>query len=478
MQDTVSSKAGARVITIRIRGRLTPLFGILLLVALLPFLAASGPQRASVMLAVGAGHPAAPNERQPDGQALGGGALAPAPGMGDAINPLAAGANIFLFPSMQLAPSATAEVLAASVKGLPAFIWPVRGPESSGFGPRVHPVLGRAMFHTGVDLVAACGTPIRAAADGRVVYAAITPSWGRRVIIQHTPGLETGYAHMSQFLVSSGEAVKQGQVIGLVGTTGWSTGCHLHFDVIVDGQYVDPAPYLGLPPSTTARIPYYAAPHLVLDDNGTVVHTVEDGDVPIPPDADSRTPSKSTSLNAPRPTTSSPAPTTTETTTEPTHRPTTPVPTGTPSPTESTTTAPTEPPTGTPTTNEPTSIAPTGTPPPTASTTTAPTGTPTPTESTTTTTPTGTPTTATPTGRPTTTTPTDTPTTTTPTGSPTPTKPTACPSGSTTTSTSTTSGTATTSAPTDTSAGTCSTPLSTEPDQPGVAGTGSQPSTG
>jgi hypothetical protein len=466
MQDTMSSKPKARVITIRVRGRLTALFGVLLLVALLPFLAASAPRHASVLLAAGAPQPAAIPDTRVDAGALGGGGPATAARNGA---PLVPTNDLFLFPTFELPGSVIAnasQTSAAAGSGLAGFIWPVHGPESSGFGPRIHPVLGRAMFHTGIDLVAACGTPIHAAADGQVVYAAITPSWGRRVIIQHTPGLETGYAHMSRFLVTSGETVKQGDVIGLVGTTGWSTGCHLHFDVIVDGQYVDPAPYLGLPPSTTARIPYYAAPHLVLDDNGTVVHTVEDGDVPIPPDTHTPATSTSTAPRAPEPTTSRPNPTTSS--------PTTSAPTGT-------------------TTTEPTT-SPTGTPAPSGSSTTSPTGTPTPTPSTTTTgtTTTGTPTTGTPTtgtptssgssttsptGTPTTSAPTTSaspsaaPTTTTPTDRPTTADPTTCPTGT------ATANEPTTGTPGDITTGTCPAAQSTEPQQPGVAATGSQPGT-
>jgi hypothetical protein len=466
MQDTVPSKSVARVITIRIRGRLTALFGVLLLVTLLPFLAASTPRHASVLLAAGAPQPAASNDAPADDPALGGGP-ALAPPVGDAINPLAPGTNLFLFPTLQLPPSVSAEAMAAAVHGPTGFIWPIRGPESSGFGPRIHPVLGRAMFHTGVDLVVACGTPIRAAAAGQVVYAAITPSWGRRVIIQHTPGLETGYAHMSRFLVQSGDTVKQGDIIGLVGTTGWSTGCHLHFDVIVDGQYVDPAPYLGLPPSTTARIPYYAAPHLVLDDSGTVVHTVEDGDVPIPPDPATTAPAKATSPSAPEPTPSSTPPTskptaTPTTTSAPTATPTTSAPTATP-----TTSQPTPSPTDTHTTGTPTTPGPTTSPTDTPSTEPTTTSTQTTGTATSTTTPTSTETSTSPATSTAAPNPSESSTT-----EPTPSE-TAPASGTTTTSDEPAHDGTTSSSSTS-----AATTLATEPRPRGTAETGSEPSTG
>ena len=95
-------------------------------------------------------------------------------------------------------------------------------------------------FHTGLDFAAPSGTPIHAAADGTVVYARVSASWGGRTIIQHSPTLKTAYGHQSTFLVTEGQVVKQGQVIGLSGTTGWSTGCHLHFTVNQNGVPVDP----------------------------------------------------------------------------------------------------------------------------------------------------------------------------------------------------------------------------------------------
>jgi murein DD-endopeptidase MepM/ murein hydrolase activator NlpD len=117
------------------------------------------------------------------------------------------------------------------------FIWPVSGPITSGFGPRW------GSFHEGIDIGAACGTPIRAAASGTIIYAGWMDGYGNIVIIDHGGGLATAYGHQSAIYVSGG-AVSQGQVIGAVGSTGHSTGCHLHFEVRVNGSPVDPLGYL------------------------------------------------------------------------------------------------------------------------------------------------------------------------------------------------------------------------------------------
>jgi murein DD-endopeptidase MepM/ murein hydrolase activator NlpD len=335
-----SQPSGPLVLKIRVRGRLIPFSAILLLFALLPGLASSSPQnpKASVVLAAG-DHAAVQDAVSAVDAASAGlsdaalGDPAPASTAAGSAFADAIGGGLFMFPAIELTPI-TAEALVAPLLGGVTFIHPVPGGESSPFGPRMHPVLGRPMFHTGIDLAAACGTPIRAAAAGTVVYAEVSPSWGLRTIIEHTPSLKTAYGHQSKFLVKEGDVVKQGQIIGLVGTTGWSTGCHLHFDVILNDRYVDPAPYLGFPPSNANSVPFGAVPHVVLGPNGNVVHTVEDGDVPLP-DA------------GPAPVgtpTSSPSGT-------PSSRPTTPPTTG---PTGSPTTRPTPSPTGTTTSTPPT----------------------------------------------------------------------------------------------------------------------------
>lgn len=99
-------------------------------------------------------------------------------------------------------------------------------------------------MHEGIDIAAPGGTPIRAAASGRVILAAYTGGYGNYTCLDHGQGLSTCYAHQSGYAVSQGDSVSQGQVIGYVGNTGASFGDHLHFEVRVGGQAVDPMGYL------------------------------------------------------------------------------------------------------------------------------------------------------------------------------------------------------------------------------------------
>lgn len=120
------------------------------------------------------------------------------------------------------------------------FIRPVPGPIVSGFGYRRHPILGGVRFHYGVDIAAPFGTPIRAAADGIVVFAGWRRAYGNTVIVDHGNGLATLYAHCSEILVSEGTVVRQGQPIARVGSTGLATGPHLHFEVRRYGEPTNP----------------------------------------------------------------------------------------------------------------------------------------------------------------------------------------------------------------------------------------------
>lgn len=111
---------------------------------------------------------------------------------------------------------------------------------SSGYGMRRHPVLGYGKMHKGIDFAAPTGTPIYAAGEGKVVRAGRFSSFGNYVRIRHSGDLDTAYAHMSKIAVKPGSRVKQGQIIGYVGTTGRSTGPHLHYEVMVANKQVDP----------------------------------------------------------------------------------------------------------------------------------------------------------------------------------------------------------------------------------------------
>lgn len=125
---------------------------------------------------------------------------------------------------------------------------PVDGSITSPYGWRVHPIWGYRSLHDGIDIGAGCGTPIRAAADGVVLSAYSSSVWGNRIIVDHGlrrgVGVSTIANHMSGYAVSVGERVERGQVIGYVGTTGWSTGCHLHWNVLQNGVAVDPMAWL------------------------------------------------------------------------------------------------------------------------------------------------------------------------------------------------------------------------------------------
>ncbi|ALE17675.1 Peptidase, M23 /M37 family [Altererythrobacter epoxidivorans] len=115
---------------------------------------------------------------------------------------------------------------------------------TSNYGMRDHPVLGGRRSHKGVDLAAPTGTPVFATADGMIGRAEWFSSYGLYVQIEHGADLETRYAHMSRLAVAAGERVKKGDIIGYVGSTGRSTGPHLHYEVRIDGQAVNPIPYM------------------------------------------------------------------------------------------------------------------------------------------------------------------------------------------------------------------------------------------
>ena len=140
------------------------------------------------------------------------------------------------------------KAMAAQITNVPSesgFLWPLPGYNtlSSLYGSRKHPVTGRANNHTGIDIPAPRGVKILAAKSGVVTTSKYNNSYGNYVVVSHSDGTSTLYAHMSKRSVSEGQTVKQGATLGLVGTTGSSTGNHLHFEVRINGNRTDPVNY-------------------------------------------------------------------------------------------------------------------------------------------------------------------------------------------------------------------------------------------
>ncbi|MFY9632213.1 MAG: peptidoglycan DD-metalloendopeptidase family protein [Candidatus Cybelea sp.] len=125
-----------------------------------------------------------------------------------------------------------------------SFSWPVTGTITSPFGWRSNPFGGSPEFHQGLDIAAPTGTTVTAAAGGTVIMAQWYGGYGNYILIDHGGGYSTGYGHLSAMYVASGQSVQRGQAIGAVGSTGQSTGPHLHFEVRIGGKPVDPAPRL------------------------------------------------------------------------------------------------------------------------------------------------------------------------------------------------------------------------------------------
>lgn len=115
---------------------------------------------------------------------------------------------------------------------------------TSDYGMRTHPVVGGRRNHKGVDLAAPTGTPVFATADGVVSRADVFSTYGLYISLQHGAALETRYAHLSRLAVAAGQRVNKGDIIGYVGSTGRSTGPHLHYEVRMDGVAVNPIPYM------------------------------------------------------------------------------------------------------------------------------------------------------------------------------------------------------------------------------------------
>ena len=124
-------------------------------------------------------------------------------------------------------------------------LWPVEGRLMGGYGERIDPFSGEGTMHTGVDISAPTGTPVRVTADGIVKFAAWGHGYGQLIVVDHGNGIETYYAHLSRFGVVEGQEVRRGEQIGNVGSTGRVTAPHLHYEVRIGGAPVNPQPFLA-----------------------------------------------------------------------------------------------------------------------------------------------------------------------------------------------------------------------------------------
>jgi len=139
-------------------------------------------------------------------------------------------------------------------------MWPIEGRVGSSFGEREDPINGEGAFHSGLDLDAPFGTPVRASADGRVLDAAMRPGYGREIVLSHGHDVETVYGHLSAMSVMPGQHVTRGQVIGYVGQSGRATGPHLHYEVRVHNVPVNPHKYLRVTYEQVANLASYDTP--------------------------------------------------------------------------------------------------------------------------------------------------------------------------------------------------------------------------
>lgn len=146
----------------------------------------------------------------------------------------------------------------AAVGGIASVAIPSRNPlaverMTSNFGMREHPILGGRRAHKGIDLAAPTGTPVYATADGTVSRASWFSGYGLYVSLEHGGDMQTRYGHMSRLNVADGQRVHKGDIIGYVGSTGNSTGPHLHYEVRVAGEAVNPVPYMQQPSLASAN---------------------------------------------------------------------------------------------------------------------------------------------------------------------------------------------------------------------------------
>lgn len=139
-------------------------------------------------------------------------------------------------------------------------MWPVEGRLQSSFGGRTDPFSGEGAFHSGVDIGAPMGAPVRATADGIVSFAQMESGYGRLIVVDHGGGVQTAYAHLSKFYVQAGQRVLRGEMVGAVGASGRVTAPHLHYEVRLGGAPVNPYRYLAKASVIPSRPPLNALP--------------------------------------------------------------------------------------------------------------------------------------------------------------------------------------------------------------------------
>ncbi len=171
-------------------------------------------------------------------------------GLGGPLVQLATEADGTLDPRFERLGASLARLsaLERGLDGIPQVMPADQGSMSSGFGYRRDPFTGGAAMHSGLDFRAPHGSPIYAAADGKVAYVGLKSGYGKTVEIDHGSGMITRYAHMSRFDAAPGTRVTAGEIIGRIGSTGRSTGPHLHFEVRINGRAVNPRPFLETAP--------------------------------------------------------------------------------------------------------------------------------------------------------------------------------------------------------------------------------------
>jgi murein DD-endopeptidase MepM/ murein hydrolase activator NlpD len=124
-------------------------------------------------------------------------------------------------------------------------LWPISGWLTSNFGSRTNPVTGESETHSGLDIAAARGTAVRATADGTVQLASYNGGYGNCIEVSHGYGIATRFGHLSSYAVHVGQRIKRGDIIGYVGATGRTTGPHLHYEILLNGQPINPLKFIG-----------------------------------------------------------------------------------------------------------------------------------------------------------------------------------------------------------------------------------------